>query len=1062
MQTHLFVSENPRSLALRPTVLEEAPSGVLIFEQIDVNGHPSDHHKCNVKLIGSPDFDVSQYTILNSRPVYGCLGLINVQNECFLAVVTDCVQVGKVRPGEDVYRIQNVSFYSLATSLYDDLDSAYNKDSWENDDDMQPTLQHPCAQLQKLFANGSFYFTPDFDLTRTVQARTSAASFSVHAFDEHFMWNQFLISGLMDFRSKLDKDKQQKLDRGGFLVFAIQGSVGIEEVMIDGEKFDLTIISKLSCQRAGTRFNTRGIDDHGHVANFVETETILYSDRTCLSFTQIRGSVPVFWEQQGVQLINHKIQIARSASATQPAVDRHFQELLVRYGNVHILNLLSQRDSSGEQQLSNAYEVAVRNLPTPPGSVAMTNFDLHNECKGGNYENVSILMQRIQKDFTEYGLFVTDSNDNHISSKQRGVFRTNCLDCLDRTNLVQNELSRLALVTYFSNRQSQRRYTQRFDSLMSRHSHLWAENGDNLSKLYAGTGALKSAFTRTGKVTFMNVLGDATRSVNRFYINNFQDKAKQEVIDQLLGKLIGQKEIMLYDPIQDTVTEIMLSRLQEYSTQQTISIFAGTYNLNGQSYQGESLEPWLLQHLDHGHQEPDIFCIGFQEIVKLTAQQVMSTDVEKRKVWERQIEITLNSRSKGSKYIALRSNQLVGAALMLYVKQNIVHNIRNVESVVKKTGLMGMAGNKGAVAIRLDYCDTSFCFVASHFASGHSNYEERNADFHTINQGLIFPRGRAIDSHDNIIWVSDLNYRVSMTNEEVRYNLDRDNLATLQEADQLQQQMAENKVFPGYREGTITFPPTYKYDLGTDQYDTRLQQLQYTRAELLTSDHRPVLALFEAEVIVLDHDAEARMKNELYQEKLQSGVVSQVEVNFDRANFDKPKFEKVNLDKVDKVNRKPPLPTTPRPMVNKHIPSAPPIHDILIDVDEDESDDDDDRLPSPSSDDKNWWQDGKDIPRAKISTSVDKRNPFEMNSLEESGLLLDSSDALIDQSSYFEDSWVPIQPTGSSWAAVDDFSKRESTKFTKQSTPPNQASNNNEETENSSFNNSFAFWNGKQ
>lgn len=87
MQTHLFVSESPRSLALRPTVLEEAPSGVLIFEQIEANGRPSDHHKCNVKLIGSPEFDVSQYTILNSRPVYGCLGLINVQNGMFIVVL---------------------------------------------------------------------------------------------------------------------------------------------------------------------------------------------------------------------------------------------------------------------------------------------------------------------------------------------------------------------------------------------------------------------------------------------------------------------------------------------------------------------------------------------------------------------------------------------------------------------------------------------------------------------------------------------------------------------------------------------------------------------------------------------------------------------------------------------------------------------------------------------------------------------------------------------------------------------------------------------------------------
>lgn len=262
-----------------------------------------------------------------------------------------------------------------------------------------------------------------------------------------------------------------------------------------------------------------------------------------VSFILTSDCYLVFWEQQGVQLINHKIQIARGPTATQPAADRHFEELLVRYNNIHILNLLSQRDNSGEQMLSNAYETAVRNSSTPPGSVVMTNFDLHNECKGGNYENVSILMQRIQRDFTEYGLFLMDSNDNRINSKQRGVFRTNCLDCLDRTNLVQNELSRLALTSHLANRPgSENRYGQRFDTVLSRHSHLWAENGDNLSKLYAGTGALKSAFTRTGKVTFMNVLGDATRSVNRFYINNFQDKAKQEVIDQLL---VGERLVIL-------------------------------------------------------------------------------------------------------------------------------------------------------------------------------------------------------------------------------------------------------------------------------------------------------------------------------------------------------------------------------------------------------------------------------------------------------------------------------------------------------------------------------------
>lgn len=84
------------------------------------------------------------------------------------------------------------------------------------------------------------------------------------------MWNQFLISGLLDFRSKLERKKQLDLDRGGFLVFAIRGYVGVESLDLDGERYELSVISKLSCQRAGTRFNSRGIDDNGHVANFVE------------------------------------------------------------------------------------------------------------------------------------------------------------------------------------------------------------------------------------------------------------------------------------------------------------------------------------------------------------------------------------------------------------------------------------------------------------------------------------------------------------------------------------------------------------------------------------------------------------------------------------------------------------------------------------------------------------------------------------------------------------------------------------------------------------------------
>lgn len=84
------------------------------------------------------------------------------------------------------------------------------------------------------------------------------------------------------------------------------------------------------------------------------------------------------------------------------------------------------------------------------------------------------------------------------------------------------------------------------------------------------------------------------------------------------------------------------------------------------------------------------------------------------------------------------------------MKSTLLGAIRNVEATTKKTGLRGMSGNKGAVGIRLDFYDTSFCFLTAHFAAGHSNIEERNADYRTIANGLHFLKGKTIDSHEYV------------------------------------------------------------------------------------------------------------------------------------------------------------------------------------------------------------------------------------------------------------------------------------------------------------------------
>src|ERR1700738_1059084 len=106
-----------------------------------------------------------------------------------------------------------------------------------------------------------------------------------------------------------------------------------------------------------------------------------------------------------------------------------------------------------------------------------------------------------------------------------------------------------------------------------------------------------------------------------------------------------------------------------------------------------------------------------------------------------------------------------------------------------------MAGNKGAIAIRLEYGTTSICFVTAHLAAGHGNVEQRNLDYYTIDQGLHFSRRRAISDHDLVFWASDSNYRIGLTNDEVRRLVAEKRWDALYEHDQLNLSMLAGETF---------------------------------------------------------------------------------------------------------------------------------------------------------------------------------------------------------------------------------------------------------------------------
>ncbi|KAK7067886.1 Synaptojanin-1 [Halocaridina rubra] len=353
-----------------------------------------------------------------------------------------------------------------------------------------------------------------------------------------------------------------------------------------------------------------------------------------------------------------------------------------------------------------------------------------------------------------------------------------------------------------------------------------------------------------------------------------------------------------------SVLRQVCQRSVEYTAAIPFRVAIGTYNVNGGkhfrslAYKHLSLDDWLLDSQKNAIQSslvdtspdeeerddrpPDVFAIGFEEIVDLNATNIVQNTQwsENAASWGKELQKVL---SRDEKFVMVTWSQLVGVALFVYVNEKHANHIRGVSVESVKTGMQGATGNKGAVGIRMVIRNTSMAFVCSHFAAGQKEMQERNNDYDTIARKLIFPLGVPLWAHDYVFWCGDFNYRINLTREEVVDYVQRREWNVLLQYDQLKISQNDKKCFKGFVEGDISFAPTYKYDLFSDDYDTSEKSripawtdrvlfwrrqypkdkdnpkwtpgriVHYGRAELKQSDHRPVLAVIDVEgITVLD------------------------------------------------------------------------------------------------------------------------------------------------------------------------------------------------------------------
>lgn len=768
----------------------------------------------------------------------------------YLVVCTDSESVCKVKPLPNENRETEGTIHRvLKCELI-----PYNGDAYIADGESRLL-----ASVDRLLSSGTFYFTEVDDsigrnaLLHRCEVRSTASTDNLlHSSESIFLWNQRLMQTMC-----MDTEDQHSFRH--FISPLMQGFAQSRSFAEDGIRHTVSVISRKSKRQAGTRYNARGIDDEGNVAIFTETECIVTSSvgadgADLYSFTQIRGSVPVFWSQPS----SVSVEINRNFEMTKSAFQRHLDFLKSSYqlgsntGDLVFVNLLSPSKQS-EGLLSSALNNHIRSV-SDSENLVLVEFDFHKFVNSSRSleESLTPLMDTLRPYIFNFGYF------SH-NTQQQGILRTNCLDCLDRTNAVQMQLAwesvLMAKIASFPKASPQ------FKEIFT---DVWVRNGDAISKGYSGTGSVLSRLVKTagkgGGNSIATMIEHSWRSANRFIAANWDDQDRQAAFSHLLG--------------QTSVHQLASSA----TLAQDLTVWIGTFNLHGRRVDEHHkvFQDFLID-------PADIIIACFQETIDLTAGSVLFAsrgDDQRNRIIDLQLLSVLEQLSETPEsYVQVANESLVGLYISVFAKSKLGTSIDSVKSRRFKAGFGGAAGNKGSVSVsfRLFHC-VEIEVVNLHLDSGVDRNDERmqqlafvleNASTHKRSL-LTAPTSHHHRNRSKAVFLcGDFNFRCDGISSQVAVELvTKGRVEKLRSFDPFVSTNAvQGNVLKsaGFREMPLTFKPTYKYEIGTGMLTDRrtpswcdriffrenfaenliLDPMVYTAVETSRlSDHKPVVALF--------------------------------------------------------------------------------------------------------------------------------------------------------------------------------------------------------------------------
>ncbi|CAF2083689.1 BnaA06g11630D [Brassica napus] len=417
----------------------------------------------------------------------------------------------------------------------------------------------------------NFYFSYTYRLMYSLQKNICNTERGKIHDNSMFVWNEYLTRGIRGI-----------LKNTVWTVALVYGFFEQIKCSVSNEEFILTVIARRSRRYAGTRYLRRGVNEQGSVANEVEIEQIVSREVPegkkipITSVVQVRGSIPLFWSQETSVFNPQPDIILNNTDENYAATKLHFENLRQRYGKrIIIMNLLKTGDKDHRESiLKAAFGKAIWfiNRQTKKDSrLKAIHYDLNKHFKSGvdgAFEQLCVLGKRaldlIDLFFCEAPLgigaegVINDSFLNNpimnqdkeetiqeneslkadIHKLQSGVLRTNCVDCLDRTNVAQYSHGLVAL-----NQQLRTLgitgppIVDKDNPVAKKLMEVYENAGDAIAIQYAGSEAHTKMFSALrGEWNMMMKHRDIITAVRRHYNNAYQDGEKQNAINVFLGK----------------------------------------------------------------------------------------------------------------------------------------------------------------------------------------------------------------------------------------------------------------------------------------------------------------------------------------------------------------------------------------------------------------------------------------------------------------------------------------------------------------------------------------------